>query len=131
MNAEDLKLKEIKNLVQTLPKQTNLFRSFIFDDNFVWVGVYTKMLKKVLFFAKREFQVTQEEDTFWSFINTQTRLDSKCVAKTHLHQSGSSITEIYFPLEFLERFVNLIKKLADSSPELSKKKMSHYSVVKY
>eukprot|EP01125_Pyxidicula_operculata_P000591 TRINITY_DN10592_c0_g1_i1.p1 TRINITY_DN10592_c0_g1~~TRINITY_DN10592_c0_g1_i1.p1 ORF type:complete len:121 (+),score=16.02 TRINITY_DN10592_c0_g1_i1:277-639(+) len=108
----------IRSLVGQLHVQ-RLFKSFIFDDDNIWVGIYSQKLKQILSFALLEYQQEDEsEETFWKFINTSIRFDSHCLARNMLQHSmnkRNSIIEIRFPVEKLELFVGLFNKLIELS----------------
>eukprot|EP01125_Pyxidicula_operculata_P013027 TRINITY_DN4299_c0_g2_i1.p1 TRINITY_DN4299_c0_g2~~TRINITY_DN4299_c0_g2_i1.p1 ORF type:complete len:133 (-),score=36.61 TRINITY_DN4299_c0_g2_i1:177-575(-) len=118
----DQKLREIKYLVSTLPR-AKLFKSFIFDDNNVWVSFYAEKLKQILSIAFCEYQQEKEsEETLWKFMNTSTtKVHSNSVARNLLHHSmnkKNSMIEIFFPIEKLALFVGLVNKLSQKSPDL-------------
>eukprot|EP01125_Pyxidicula_operculata_P014842 TRINITY_DN4997_c0_g1_i1.p1 TRINITY_DN4997_c0_g1~~TRINITY_DN4997_c0_g1_i1.p1 ORF type:complete len:132 (-),score=26.45 TRINITY_DN4997_c0_g1_i1:151-546(-) len=125
--TEDKKLKQIKYLVSTLPR-TKLFKSFIFDDDNVWVSFYSQKLKQFMSIALCEYQQEDEsEETLWEFMNTSTKIHSSSIARNLLNHSmneKNSKIEILFPIDKLELFIELVNKLLHKSPELVKKRKS-------
>jgi len=103
----------IQFLIKKLPRG-HPFRSFIFDDQNIWVSVkepdFKALMRKACF---HHFKAVDKTETLWNFLNTEAKIDTTAIVQKQLEGERLSMSEFYFPRDNLPRFINLVNQLSE------------------
>eukprot|EP01124_Arcella_intermedia_P018633 TRINITY_DN256_c0_g1_i2.p1 TRINITY_DN256_c0_g1~~TRINITY_DN256_c0_g1_i2.p1 ORF type:complete len:163 (+),score=15.56 TRINITY_DN256_c0_g1_i2:118-606(+) len=106
----------IQLLIKQLPRG-HPFRSFIFDDENIWVSVkepdFKGLMRKACF---HHWKAPDKTDTLWNFLNSAAKIDTTSIVQKQIEGERLTMSEFYFPRDLLPKFIGLVNQLSDPKP---------------
>jgi len=88
------------------------FRTFFFDERYIWIGLETEALSRIFSFGK---STNISECSFWYFFERHCKLDGRIISLEALRGKRHSVfVEFFFGKELLPLFVVLYTRAMEN-----------------